>query len=619
MHTDNQIDIEKGKRLFSQYIPETAQALIVAERHIDQSDSMTDYFNHTVSNMIIIGYSDHKRDMFSEMRKAAERIPETAHLGRGKGHFRPSVIINQDFKSNGGNYYKGQFSRWHTKLTDDAQGKSLHFQTLQETEHYIQSKGEPGSITFEGIDIPFVWKINEEKIEHREKWSMGSGYYLKDGHSNSSGWCVKKMKKWNDRWSDDVYVSIAERCIFEEKKAVVVPISKVMPNIPAIVPSKVSGVTIRKNEEKNGIEIVFPAKPAQGVIDNLKANNWRWSRFNMCWYNRDTPENMEFAETLAGETIKSDIPANISDNVFPLHTVSHTTTKPASDIAGKLRKLADGMEKAIDSKFNSGVSQQNPTRRRLMIAEGMRHDGENLRKVQFLLRSLADMHENNTVSPELVGITSKTAAHDAIFGYNTKTQAAIDIVNGTPKEDPKEKTLRDLDRELIGCKIPGFFVTPKPVAEMIIELAGIKGNMEVLEPSAGRGNIAECVNHGSKLTCIEYQQKLAGILKLRGFDTICGDFLEHTGQYDRVVMNPPFENFQDIQHVKHAYQCLKNGGRLVSVMGEGVFFRSDRIPTEFRQWMEDKNAEVIDLPAGTFQGTITSTGVKARIVVIDKN
>jgi phospholipid N-methyltransferase len=171
---------------------------------------------------------------------------------------------------------------------------------------------------------------------------------------------------------------------------------------------------------------------------------------------------------------------------------------------------------------------------------------------------------------------------------------------------------------LIGCKIPGFFITPKETARKVVDLADIREGMEVLEPSAGKGDIAELVNHGSKLTCIEYQQKLAKILELKGFNAICGDFLEHTGQYDRIVMNPPFENFQDIKHVNHAFQCLKDGGRIVAIMGEGVFFRQDKIAVEFREWIEEMGTDIIDLPAGAFQGTITSTGVKARIVIIDK-
>jgi hypothetical protein len=327
---------------------------------------------------------------------------------------------------------------------------------------------------------------------------------------------------------------------------------------------------------------------------------------------------MEFAQIFTGGSIPQNIPIDSIPDTIPA-VAQHTAPKPTSGIPEKLRTLADGMEKAIDGKFNSGVSQQNPTQRRLRIAEGMRKDGEQLQKVQFLLRTLADMHEAGTVPPELTKVTTKAAAHTALFDYRDKIQAAVDIANGKPPEDPKAKTLRDLDRELIGCKIPGFFVTPKDIAQQVVELANIREGMEVLEPSAGRGDIAECVNHGSKLTCIEYQQKLAKILELKGFNTICGDFLEHTGSYHRIVQNPPFENFQDIKHVRHAFNCLKPGGRLVSIMGESVFFRSDRIPAEFRKWLDDKGAEVIDLPVGVFQGTITSTGVKARIVVIDKD
>jgi hypothetical protein len=42
------------------------------------------------------------------------------------------------------------------------------------------------------------------------------------------------------------------------------------------------------------------------------------------------------------------------------------------------------------------------------------------------------------------------------------------------------------------------------------------------------------------------------------------------------VMNPPFANFQDIAHVRAAFNLLEPGGRSVAVMGEGVFFRQDR-------------------------------------------
>ena len=41
--------------------------------------------------------------------------------------------------------------------------------------------------------------------------------------------------------------------------------------------------------------------------------------------------------------------------------------------------------------------------------------------------------------------------------------------------------------------------------------------------------------------------------------------------YDRIIMNPPFSNRQDAEHVRHAYDLLKPNGRIVAIMGEGVF------------------------------------------------
>jgi len=64
--------------------------------------------------------------------------------------------------------------------------------------------------------------------------------------------------------------------------------------LPDIAP--LAGVTVTENEEKDGIEIHFPAHPGEEVIDLLKANKWRWSRWGKCWYNKRNPENRAFAE-----------------------------------------------------------------------------------------------------------------------------------------------------------------------------------------------------------------------------------------------------------------------------------------------------------------------------------
>jgi hypothetical protein len=162
-----------GRELFKKHIPESAQALIVAECHKDESNMMEDYHGHTTKATVIIGYSMHKKDLFSEMRKAAARIPETAHLGPGKGHFEPRVIIGQDFQSNGSFYHKGSYSHWHQKLTEDESragyNRGFVFPTMAEAQAFIDSKGPAYPISFDGVSILFEWDIVESKIEHREK------------------------------------------------------------------------------------------------------------------------------------------------------------------------------------------------------------------------------------------------------------------------------------------------------------------------------------------------------------------------------------------------------------------------------------------------------------------
>ena len=52
------------------------------------------------------------------------------------------------------------------------------------------------------------------------------------------------------------------------------------------------------NNEKNGIEIRFDKKPAQEVIDELKANKFRWSTKQKMWYAKQTEERIEFAKSI---------------------------------------------------------------------------------------------------------------------------------------------------------------------------------------------------------------------------------------------------------------------------------------------------------------------------------
>lgn len=198
-------------------------------------------------------------------------------------------------------------------------------------------------------------------------------------------------------------------------------------------------------------------------------------------------------------------------------------------------------------------------------------------------------------------------------------RVAVQEIETVLPDKQKPNPVKEKERALIGCKIPGFFPTPKEVVKRMIELAQIECGDTVLEPSAGNGNIAEEIYCGCDV--IEVNHSLREILTLKGFNLVADDFLEYnTKKYDVILMNPPFERFQDIEHVNHAYDLLNSGGRLVAIMCESTFFRSEAIAEKFRSFLNDRNAHIEKLPEKSFQDkrTLRQTGVSGRIVVIEK-
>lgn len=308
----------------------------------------------------------------------------------------------------------------------------------------------------------------------------------------------------------------------------------------------------------------------------------------------------------------------------------------------KFRKIADGMEKQIDAKLNNATGQQRPTPRRARIADQMEKEGRRLQKVQAVLYRLADLHESGRIPDFLSLISNKVQIenilqHPQIYAYTSscmydagintqdefnQVKFALEKLIGEDTTDPVALQIRKLERDLIGCKIPGFFITPQEVASRLVEYAEIEPGMKVLEPSAGNGSIAQAIRDehpDCDLDVIEYSFRLAEILKLKGFNIVANDFMGyHDGRYDRIIMNPPFENGQDIEHVIHAYNSLRSGGRIVAIMCEGVFFRQDGKRGIFREWLSKEGVIVERLEAGTFAKELTSAGVSARIVIIDK-
>lgn len=182
-----------------------------------------------------------------------------------------------------------------------------------------------------------------------------------------------------------------------------------------------------------------------------------------------------------------------------------------------------------------------------------------------------------------------------------------------------ERQIQEMVRNLIGVKIPGYFNTPPAIVERLMSVADIRPGQRVLEPSAGAGDIADAIRaQGVTPDVVEIASSLRKILEAKGYNIVEHDFMQYNGgPYDRIVMNPPFENAQEIDHVLHAYQLLAPGGRIVSVMSEGPFFRQDKKSTAFRDFVDNYGWSE-KLPDGSFLKSRNSTGVNTRVVVIEK-
>lgn len=74
-----------------------------------------------------------------------------------------------------------------------------------------------------------------------------------------------------------------------------------------------------------------------------------------------------------------------------------------------------------------------------------------------------------------------------------------------------------------------------------------------------------------------------------------------------------------MDHLQHAYALLDDGGRVVAILSEGCFFRQDRKTADFRRWLSSVGARDEQLPEDTFYHSERRTGVRTRLVVIEKS
>ena len=149
-----------------------------------------------------------------------------------------------------------------------------------------------------------------------------------------------------------------------------------------------------------------------------------------------------------------------------------------------------------------------------------------------------------------------------------------------------------------------------------VELAGdlyLPEGAHVLEPSAGTGHIVRALRAKKpnlKITAVElHPDRVAQLRKLEGpnVQIIARNFLNEPAfpVYDAVVMNPPFYGTHWMDHVRHAWDFLKDGGRLVAVLPVSAAVAETPKHLAFRRWAEKANGGRIwglfsDLPPESF-------------------
>ncbi len=189
-------------------------------------------------------------------------------------------------------------------------------------------------------------------------------------------------------------------------------------------------------------------------------------------------------------------------------------------------------------------------------------------------------------------------------------------------EKKKADPIVALAREIaLGKYGVDYFPTPRPIATDMANLADVRPGMKVLEPSAGTGYLADAAREmGGEVDTIEQSHKMVELLRMKGYTVDQGDFLEREpkAEYDRIMMNPPFGGGADMDHVRHAYEFLKPGGKLVAIVSEGVFGRSGSKEKSFRDWLDELGGDSEKMPEGSFLQSDVKTGVRTRMITIDK-
>jgi hypothetical protein len=133
-------------------------------------------------------------------------------------------------------------------------------------------------------------------------WTKDSYRYQLEESPYRGGWKIRKQDITVQYTRHDIALAMAQGRNFAPQ------------NEPpkGAVETNAANVRIILNERQGGIELHFAGKPDESILSDLKANGFRWARFNKCWYKKDGPSARRVAAkygTIPGEQENDQDPA----------------------------------------------------------------------------------------------------------------------------------------------------------------------------------------------------------------------------------------------------------------------------------------------------------------------
>jgi hypothetical protein len=329
----------------------------------------------------------------------------------------------------------------------------------------------------------------------------------------------------------------------------------------------------------------------------------------------------------------------------------------------------------------SPIHLQSPTQRRRRISLALKEDAARFRQWQAMALGLSHAYTAKQVPPILQSLKSKNQLTFVMangaeptrwscygeqsrldmkklgivteYQYNDAREALIKLGESVDPSEVKSSSIGRSKEEykLLLSNIDGFYPTPKRVANQLLDELDLSDMakwprdevIRILEPSAGMGGLVDALlsaasdndylgltsNRVIELTALEYYQDLCKYMQQKysnqstsiAINIQCDDFTEYNPdhRFHYILMNPPFENKQDIKHVLHAYELLKDGGRLAAIVSRSTASsHALKINQQFQDFLTRNDAQIIDIEEGAFMESDVRTGVSTSMIIIEK-